>query len=117
MRSLALPFALFAARALAAQNKTECAQGLYMIVARGTNETAGPGVTGTLAEGIADRIDGSVIVPLDYPATFTDPDYWVSESEGVDELQEVITSYHGACPDGKIAVFGYSQVRANTSQY
>lgn len=88
-----------------------------MIVARGTNETAGPGVTGTLAEGIADRIDGSVIVPLDYPATFTDPDYWVSESEGVDELQEVITSYHGACPDGKIAVFGYSQVRANTSQY
>ncbi|KAM5381709.1 hypothetical protein ACJZ2D_002929 [Fusarium nematophilum] len=107
MRPFVLPAALFAASALAQDVK--CADGLYMVVARGTNEDKGSGSIGVVAEDVADRIDGSIILPLDYPATLQDPDYLESESDGVDAMQEALTKYHESCPDGKIAVLGYSQ--------
>ncbi|KAJ3525938.1 hypothetical protein NM208_g11423 [Fusarium decemcellulare] len=107
MRSFALSSALFVASAVAQDVK--CADGLYMVVARGTNEDKGAGVTGGIAENIADRIKGSIIEPLDYPATLMDPDYQESESDGVEAMTTVLTKYHSSCPDGKIAVLGYSQ--------
>ncbi|KAH7017477.1 cutinase-domain-containing protein [Ilyonectria destructans] len=109
MHLSALPIALFATGALAKDSNITCVQGLYMIVARGTGEKEGSGITGSLAEDIADRIDDSAVEPLDYPAAFSDPDYLYSERDGVDIMQDMITSYHDACPDGKMAVFGYSQ--------
>jgi hypothetical protein len=49
-----------------------------MIVARGTCEPEGPGDLGRVAERILERIKGSVIHPVDYPATFCNP--WHVES-------------------------------------
>lgn len=109
MHLSALPIALLATGALAKNSNITCVQGLYMIVARGTGEKKGAGVTGSLVEDIADRIDDSAVEPLDYPAAFSDPDYLYSERDGVDAMQDIITSYHDACTDGKMAVFGYSQ--------
>lgn len=111
MRTSALPIALLAATGAVAQNTTTCADGLFIVVARGTGEVKGTGITGVLAEAIAKEIKtNSKIQAVDYPATFTDPDYNISEKEGVDELQELLTSYHSACPKDKIAYLGYSQV-------
>ncbi|KAF5005350.1 hypothetical protein FDECE_8162 [Fusarium decemcellulare] len=80
-----------------------------MVVARGPTEEKGTGVTGNITDSIADRIKGSIVHPLDYPATLLNPFYTKSEKEGVENMQEVLTNYHESCPDGKIAVLGYSQ--------
>ncbi|KAL2683148.1 hypothetical protein Neosp_007615 [[Neocosmospora] mangrovei] len=110
MRPFTLPSALLVAAALAQKSKNvECADGLYLVVARGTGEEKGAGITGEVAEDVADRINGSIVEPLDYPATFLDPAYDESEADGVKALTELLTNYHSSCPDGKIAVFGYSQ--------
>ena len=92
-----------------AQDSSSCVSGLYMIVARGTTEPSGPGVTGLLAERIASRIKDSKVVALDYPATFTDPLYTESVTNGTETLGEMVRSYAEDCPDGKMALFGYSQ--------
>ncbi|KAJ4208542.1 hypothetical protein NW767_001649 [Fusarium falciforme] len=110
MRPFTLPSALLVAAALAQKSKNvECADGLYLVVARGTGEEKGAGITGEVAEDVADRVKGSIVEPLDYPATFLDPDYDESEAAGVKAMTELLTNYHSSCPDGKIAVFGYSQ--------
>lgn len=96
-----------------AQNVT-CATGLYMIVARGSGEEEGTGITGTLADRIAHDIEGSDVSALDYPATITDPDYQESSIDGVEALQKAIIGYHSACPDGKMALLGYSQVKSTS---
>lgn len=87
-----------------------CADGLYMIVARGTTEDAGPGSMGVLADDVADRVEDSEVVGLDYPATLSDPAYVDSVVDGGRAMKEAVENYHDACPDGKIAVLGYSQV-------
>ncbi|RSL93371.1 hypothetical protein CDV31_014753 [Fusarium ambrosium] len=105
-----LPSALLVASAIAQSSKNvECADGLYLVVARGTGEEKGAGITGEVAEDVADRVKGSIVEPLDYPATFLDPAYDESEADGVEAMTELLTNYHSSCPDGKIAVFGYSQ--------
>lgn len=111
MRRSLTTAAAMAATLTSAQDITDssCVAGLFMLVARGTNEDPGPGALGTLAERIADRIDDSEIVALDYPATFTDPLYPQSVVEGTDAMREAVRNYTDSCPDGKIAVFGYSQ--------
>ena len=106
----ASPIVLLAAGAGAASAAaTECSSGLHLIVARGTNEDSGPGSMGALAELVADRIKGSDVEGLDYPATMTDPDYITSVEEGADEMRETIRGYAKACPGNKVAVIGYSQ--------
>lgn len=99
------------APAASAQDITSksCVNGLFMVVARGTNEQPGPGVTGLIAERIADRIKDSDVVALDYPATYTDPLYTESVDDGTKEMAAVIKNYTDNCPEGKVAVFGYSQ--------
>lgn len=108
MRSFVLPIAVLAAGAVA--QAPECADGLYVVVARGTGEEEGTGVTGLIADAIVDQIEDSRVEAVDYPATFSDPDYFTSEKEGADAVQELLTEYYEACPDGKIAYLGYSQV-------
>ncbi|KAH6880091.1 Alpha/Beta hydrolase protein [Thelonectria olida] len=105
-----LPLALLAAvtdNVLA--ETTNCTEGLYIVVARGTGEAEGTGAFGNISQSIASKIDGSIIEPLDYPATFSDPSYSDSEKDGVKEMQDVILDYHKACPKAKFAVLGYSQ--------
>ncbi|KAF5249098.1 hypothetical protein FANTH_5574 [Fusarium anthophilum] len=111
MRAFALSAAVFAATVLSQKKgeKTECADGLYMIAVRGTGEDKGAGRIGEIAEDVGKRVNGSIISPLDYPATLEDPDYFDSEEAGVKALSEALNDYHSSCPDGKIAVLGYSQ--------
>nr|RBQ87852.1 hypothetical protein FVER53263_10265 [Fusarium verticillioides] len=111
MRPFALSAAVFAATVLSQKKgeKTECADGLYMIAVRGTGEDKGSGRIGEIAEDVSKRVNGSTVSPLDYPATLEDPDYFDSEGAGVEALSEALNDYHSSCPNGKIAVFGYSQ--------
>lgn len=94
----------------AAPDSAACARGLHIVVARGTGEPPGAGVTGLLAAKIAGQVAGSAVSPLDYPATFTSPDYEDSVADGVRAMQGALDRYTAACPDGKVAVMGYSQV-------
>lgn len=96
--------------AAAARAQYTCADGLYMVVARGTGEDPGPGEMGRVADLVADKIEGSRVVGLDYPATLGGDGYMDSVMDGQSALKTEIEGYSKACPDGKIAVMGYSQV-------
>lgn len=94
-----------------AQNSTvRCAPGLKMFVSRGTGEDMGLGVTEALVEVIASQINGSDYEAIEYPASFDNPSYFVSVSNGTGLVRSALTEYVEACPDSKIALFGYSQV-------
>lgn len=110
MRSLALSLALLAAgsSAVTAASAPTCAKGLYMVVARGSEEAPGTGVTGNLTSQIAAKVPGSQVAAVDYPATLND--YESSEGKGVQAMQKLLNAYGQACPDSKIAILGYSQV-------
>lgn len=101
---------ILAAAFVAAQNATTCHDGLYIIVARGTNEDPGTGLFGDIADELASRVPGSEVLGLDYPASLTDPLYIRSVSEGGEAMREAVEGYHDECPDGQIVVLGYSQV-------
>ncbi|KAK4065959.1 CAZyme family CE5 [Trichoderma aggressivum f. europaeum] len=105
MRGLALSLSLLAASSTAAA--ATCAKGLYMVVARGSEEPAGTGVTGNLTSQIAAKVPNSQVVAVDYPATLSD--YEDSEGDGVKAMQLLINNYGQACPGNKIAILGYSQ--------
>src|SRR5687768_14605404 len=96
---------------LAQSEEVECVDGLYMIVARGTTEPQGPGDLGRIAKRLSDRIEGSAIHSVVYPATYTDPYHVDSIKNGSNAAREAITNYAKQCPDGKMALLGYSQVR------
>jgi acetylxylan esterase len=100
-----------AAAAAASSNPNNCTQGLYMIVARGTGEPAGVGSMGVVANQVAAQIPGSKVVAVDYAATFDD--YLGSEYGGAKDLVTLVTDYHADCPEGKMALFGYSQVSSH----
>lgn len=101
--SVIAPLALLATGAAAA----DCAKGLYIVVARGSEEAAGPGITGTLADEVVDQIKGSEIDAVVYPATLLN--YQISVIDGSKAMEKIVTDYAKACPDGKIALMGYSQ--------
>ena len=88
----------------------KCAPGLQIFVARGTNEPPGPGASGLLAEAVVDKIPDSAFEAIDYPASDADPVYFDSVRNGTDAVRQSLIDYTGACPDGKIAILGYSQV-------
>ncbi|KFA52401.1 hypothetical protein S40293_05985 [Stachybotrys chartarum IBT 40293] len=97
------------AAGVAVAQSSACAEGLYIIVARGTGEPEGMGDMGELAQRIADRIPGSRTEGLEYPATFINPIYDDSVDAGAETLRELIVEYHEECPDSQIALLGYSQ--------
>ena len=102
---------IIGAVAVSAENSTiKCAKGLKMFVSRGTGELTELGETKALVDNIAKQIDGSNIQPILYPASFDDPVYMVSVSNGTRLVRKAITEYAKACPDSKMALFGYSQV-------
>ncbi|KAL7944237.1 carbohydrate esterase family 5 protein [Trichoderma barbatum] len=108
MRGLALSLSLLAVGSTAAAaTQPSCAKGLYMVVARGSEEPAGTGVTGNLTSQIAAKVPNSQVVAVDYPATLSN--YESSEGEGVKAMQTLLNNYGQACPGSKIAVLGYSQ--------
>ncbi|KAM0277188.1 hypothetical protein ACHAQH_005970 [Verticillium albo-atrum] len=99
---------LAAASTAAAQNTTtSCAEGVHLLVARGSNEDPGPGRLGPLADHIAAAIPNSAIESIVYPATFDD--YGLSVADGAEALTAALDRYTDACPNGKVVLLGYSQ--------
>ena len=88
-----------------------CIPGLRMIAARGTLEAPGTGIIGTVADAVAAAVPNSTVVGLGYPATYRD--YTVSEAAGVAAVFAAVGEYVGNCSSAKIALLGYSQVRAD----
>jgi len=123
--TLALTGALLlkAAAAQATTNGTSsnstltCADGLKMFVSRGTGEEQVTGVIGKITDLVARQIDGSDVQGVAYPATFEDPNYFLSVSNGTQLLRQAIIEYSQACPDSKMSLFGYSQVRYGLPQH
>lgn len=129
MRGVFVPvIGALAATATAASSNTTCAEGLYILCARGSGEPAvapkagtypdNTGSPGVLALQVAQQIKGTIIAGVIYPAT--DPTatgalnltaYELSENTGAKSIVEEVNQYHSACPDSKIALIGYSQVR------
>ncbi|KAJ5201463.1 uncharacterized protein N7498_006126 [Penicillium cinerascens] len=117
MRGFLVTIGLFAA-AIAAKS-SNCADGLYMIVARGSGEPAAASPKGLfpknsasagyLAQLIAAQINGSEIMGVEYPATEDNPPYQQSESDGATAMLQLVNEYHSSCPDSKMALLGYSQ--------
>lgn len=107
----------FLAVATATKN-TNCTDGLYMIVARGSEEQAAAsksglfpansGSPGYLAQLIAAQIKDSKIMGVEYPATLNN--YIPSENEGANVMLQLANDYHSSCPGSKMALLGYSQV-------
>ncbi|KAK1765955.1 cutinase-domain-containing protein [Phialemonium atrogriseum] len=84
-----------------------CATGLHLIVARGSSEQPGEGRIGVVAGNVTERVPGSTVEAVEYPATLTD--YLESEGDGVAAMAALIAAYVGRCPDSRIALLGYSQ--------
>lgn len=88
-----------------------CVSGIYMIVARGSNEDPGEGRLSQVTSLVKSLIPGSASVAVDYPATiFDDGTYPVSVYEGIDDAIAKIEAYVSACGSAsRIALLGYSQ--------
>lgn len=108
--TLILTILATASLAVAQNSILQCAKGLQLFIARGTNEPKGPGEMGKLGQRIIKKIKSSQFKALDYPASFDKPvPYFYSVGNGTEALRKDILSYKKACPKSKIAVFGYSQ--------
>lgn len=99
------------AAAAAVAAPVTCADGLYLIVGRGTTEAPGEGASEVFADAILSKIKGSKVLAVDYPATLDDPSYFESVQDGTKALEQEIADYVKKCPKGKVAYLGYSQVR------
>lgn len=96
--------------AASSESSSDCADGLQIIVGRGTGEDAGPGVLKIVADQISSKVKGSKVVAVDYPATSLSPNYFDSVKDGTKEVHDDIVNYAKKCPRSKIAYLGYSQV-------
>lgn len=81
----------------------------HIVVSRASTEAPGTGVLGSVAEAIVAARPGSDIATNPYPALL-DP-YLESETAGVGNLTEIVLEYQACCPDSKMVLLGYSQVR------
>jgi hypothetical protein len=84
-----------------------CAQ-VNVIVARASNEAQGQGITGNLASQVqnasAQTVSTEAVV---YPATLTN--YASSESQGVQNAEQELSTAVSNCPNQKQVLMGYSQ--------
>lgn len=86
--------------------------GLYILVARGSNQPVGEGSVGPVANLIEDRLAGSYSHAIDYPATIIsfESNYFSSVEDGIEDTKKSIEEYVAACgEDARIALIGYSQ--------
>lgn len=79
-----------------------------IIIARASNEPAGPGIIGEIAFNIQNRTTHTSTRALEYPAWF-EP-YLQSQTQGVAALSRLLGEYANKCPDTKLVLMGYSQV-------
>ena len=88
--------------------RVTCYSGVYVIGARGTSEDAGYGSVASVVSSIIAAIPGSGGVALDYPASWLDPLYPESVTDGINSLISLVENYVNGC-GGKIVLVGFSQ--------
>lgn len=96
-----LPFLGLAGSSLA----ISCAP-VHLIVARGSFEPQGEGITASLSTAIKKALPGTTSEALVYPAVIP---YLGSLSKGTANLKDLIAKYTEACPSSKLVLIGYSQ--------
>lgn len=106
---------------LVASQSTDCSSlecttsGGHIIVTRESGAPSGTSAMNIIALGVTNQCPGSDIAETPYPAEL-DP-YLSSEQEGVGNLTELVLDYQSCCPDSKIVLMGYSQVRSTIRYY
>lgn len=108
LAGLTLLAALVTAKTTPGPGDLNCPSGVHVIVARASQEAPGPGIMGQVANTVLERIPGSDMESLDYPALL-DP-YVPSQTAGVANLTTLIQKYSEKCPRTKMVLMGYSQV-------
>ncbi|KAF2159482.1 carbohydrate esterase family 5 protein [Zasmidium cellare ATCC 36951] len=109
---LSLFLATLSTAAPLAPRQITCASGLYIIVARGSNQAIGEGSPGEVANMIEALVADSYSVAVDYPAVIIDFDdnYFTSVVDGIEDTKAKIQDYVAACgASSRIALLGYSQ--------
>ncbi|KAK4505128.1 hypothetical protein PRZ48_003091 [Zasmidium cellare] len=109
---LSLCLAALSAAAPLITRQITCASGLYIIVARGSNQPAGEGSPGEVGNMIEALVADSYSVAVNYPAVIIDLDdnYFSSVIEGIEDTKAKIQDYVAACgASSRIALLGYSQ--------
>ncbi|KAH7001431.1 cutinase [Ilyonectria destructans] len=99
--------ALATAKSTPGPGDMNCPSGVHVIVSRASQEAPGPGIMGQVASKVLERIPGSDMESLDYPALL-DP-YVPSQTAGVANLTKLIQQYSEKCPRTKMVLMGYSQ--------
>ncbi len=89
-------------------SRQTCYSGVYVIGARGTDEDAGFGSVPSVVRSVVAAIPGSGSVALDYPASWLDPLYPDSVTDGVNALISLVKTYVDSC-GGKVVLVGFSQ--------
>lgn len=85
--------------------------GAHIIVTRESGAPSGVSAMNIIALGVRNQCSGSDIAETPYPAELSP--YDESEQEGVGNLTQLVSDYQTCCPDSKIVLLGYSQVRAS----
>jgi acetylxylan esterase len=86
---------------------------VHIIAARASTEPPGAGIIGALVAQVQSQSSQTVSTnsPV-YPATLTD--YAGSSAAGTAAVKTLLNNQANACPNQKIVLVGYSQVRAIT---
>ncbi|KAH8809387.1 putative acetylxylan esterase 2 precursor [Xylogone sp. PMI_703] len=100
--------ALGSAAPVALETRQTCYSGVYVIGVRGTEEDPGFGSTASVVTSVVAAIPGSGSIALDYPASWLDPLYPDSVTDGINALISLIENYVNSC-SGKIVLVGFSQ--------
>lgn len=88
---------------------------VHIIVARASTEPIGTGIIGVVAKQVQSQVSGTDIVAVDYPATLDN--YVTSQTAGVVAMTKMVTDYAVTCPNSKLVLMGYSQVRNPSPLY
>lgn len=102
--------ATFAGAAPLKARQTTCYSGVYMIVARGSDEAPGEGKPEQVADAVAGQIPDSASVAVVYPASIADPEYSESVVDGINNAISLVQNYVDACgSQSNIVLIGFSQ--------
>lgn len=86
--------------------QTTCYDGVFTIIARGSEEAQGQSVLEPIASAVSAAIGNSGSDEVVYPAWLS---FWNSAPTGVTNAQQQMQNYYQACPNGKMVLMGYSQ--------
>jgi hypothetical protein len=108
MLLILLAYALTFQRVYALLAATKCPP-VHVIAARASMEAPGEGVMGSLATCVKNSISAATSEGLNYPAAVDD--YLASAANGTANLMKSVTAFVQQCPEAKLVLLGYSQVK------